>query len=156
MPRLNGNSSHGSKPTTRLSRTFSWMPHCIPQKQQCVLTSASGRLRAASLHPPGGASLGCGPNASASRSMGRGGVATSVILQAELRRRERRAFARRTQALPGHGGPVDPVVEPELGEHTLEILDLHPRGVPPPASRARGALVLETRRLVQLHAELRR
>jgi hypothetical protein len=42
MPRLNGNSSQGSKPITSLSRTFSWMPHCWPQKQQCVLTSRSG------------------------------------------------------------------------------------------------------------------
>src|SRR5512133_2738954 len=42
MPRLNGNSSHGSKPITSLSRTLSCSPHCCPQKQQCVFTSLSG------------------------------------------------------------------------------------------------------------------
>src|SRR6186713_1076755 len=42
MPRLNGKSSQGSKPMTSLSRTLSWMPHCCPQKQQCVFTRRSG------------------------------------------------------------------------------------------------------------------
>ena len=40
LPSLNGNSYHGSKPTTALSRTFSLMPHCWPQKQQCVFDDA--------------------------------------------------------------------------------------------------------------------
>ena len=32
----------GSNPITYLSLTFSWIPHCCPQKQQCVRTSRSG------------------------------------------------------------------------------------------------------------------
>jgi hypothetical protein len=55
IPRLNGNSSHGSKPTTFSSRTLSWMPHCIPQNEQWVFTSRSGGRLAASSQPPGGA-----------------------------------------------------------------------------------------------------
>ena len=42
IPRLNGNSSQGSKPITWSSLTLSWMPHCCPQKQQCVFTRRSG------------------------------------------------------------------------------------------------------------------
>ena len=59
---LNGNSSQGSNPITWLSRTLSWMPHCWPQKQQCVFTSRSGgspRLLAASR--PAACSSRCGP-----------------------------------------------------------------------------------------------
>jgi hypothetical protein len=41
LPLLKGKSSHGSKPTTWLSFTLSWMPHCCPQKQQCVFTRRS-------------------------------------------------------------------------------------------------------------------
>src|SRR5437773_2807524 len=44
MPRLSGNSRHGSNPMTWLSRTFNWIPHCWPQKQQCVFTSRSGSV----------------------------------------------------------------------------------------------------------------
>src|SRR5262249_3509095 len=156
MPRLKGNSSHGSKPTTRLSRTFSWMPHCIPQNEQCVLTSASGRLRAASAQPPGGASLRCGPKASASRSMGSGGTATSLVLQSQLGRAQGGSLARGPQPLPGDGGAIDPVVEAKRRQHAAEILDLHTRGVALPAPRAYSALVFAAGRLIELHAELGR
>src|SRR4051812_9976409 len=42
IPRLKGKSSQGSNPITSLPFTFSWTPHCCPQKQQCVFTSRSG------------------------------------------------------------------------------------------------------------------
>jgi hypothetical protein len=53
MPLLKGNSSHGSKPTTSLSFTLSWMPHCWPQKQQWVFTSLSGSTAASTRGPVG-------------------------------------------------------------------------------------------------------
>src|SRR6516164_4447786 len=53
MPLLTGKSSHGSKPMTSLSFTFSWMPHCCPQKQQCVLTSRSGSTEESTRWPVG-------------------------------------------------------------------------------------------------------
>src|SRR5262249_38298658 len=51
MPRLKGKSSQGSKPITSLSFTFSWMPHCCPQKQQCVLTRRSGSTEVSKRNP---------------------------------------------------------------------------------------------------------
>src|SRR5262245_30846376 len=74
MPRLNGNSSHGSKPMTSLSRTFSWMPHCWPQKQQCVLTSRSGSVLVESRTLS--TTERCGPNRSMIFSESTGMVAT--------------------------------------------------------------------------------
>ena len=35
-----------------LSLTLSWMPHCWPQKQQCVLTSRSGSTAGRQARPP--------------------------------------------------------------------------------------------------------
>ena len=51
MPWLNGKSSHGSKPIRQLSLTLSWMPHCWPQKQQCVFTYLPGSTPVSSRVP---------------------------------------------------------------------------------------------------------
>ena len=51
--------SHGSNPMTLLCLTLSWMPHCTPQKQQCVFTSLSGSLT--SVQSGGIARLSVGP-----------------------------------------------------------------------------------------------
>src|ERR1051326_8531103 len=119
------------------------MPHCIPQNEQCVLTSVSDP-RAAFAHPPGGSELRVGPKASASRSTGRGGVATVLFLDAQLGGRERRALARRTEILPRAGRPVDAVVEPELRQDAAQVVDLHARGKTPSAARARAPFVLRS------------
>ena len=47
---------------TSLSFTLSWMPHCWPQKQQCVLTSRSGSAEVDSRSPD--MTARCGPNRS--------------------------------------------------------------------------------------------
>src|SRR6516164_6831082 len=76
MPRLTGNSSQGSKPTTRFSFTLSWMPHCTPQNEQCVFTSRSGC--AAASQPPAGASAGCGPYSSMRDERSAGSLAIAL------------------------------------------------------------------------------
>src|SRR5262245_56530013 len=78
MPRLNGKSSHGSNPMTRLSRTLSWMPHCWPQKQQCVLTSLSGSTAVESRSPD--IDDRCGPKRAMILSSSVGIVATMPSL----------------------------------------------------------------------------
>src|SRR6266545_5578515 len=100
MPRLKGNSSHGSNPMTWLSRTLSWMPHCCPQKQQWVLTRRSAGCSDSSSQPPGGTWDGWGPYCAASASGDRGGLATGFLLKTKLRRGNRFAFARGAQLLP--------------------------------------------------------
>src|SRR5919108_4791748 len=72
MPRFTGNSSQGSKPITALSLTLSWIPHCTPQKQQCVLTRRSASPRPC--HPPGGVSWRWGPYCAVSCTSVCGGV----------------------------------------------------------------------------------
>src|SRR6187399_24544 len=51
IPLLKGKSVHGSKPITVFPFTLSWMPHCWPQKQQCVLTRRSGSTDVSSRSP---------------------------------------------------------------------------------------------------------
>src|SRR5262249_48983569 len=51
LPWLNGKSVRGSTPTTRSSFTLRYMPHCWPQKQQCVGTSRSGCTPVSSSEP---------------------------------------------------------------------------------------------------------
>src|SRR5215510_5788878 len=75
MPLLKGKSSHGSKPMTSLSFTFSWMPHCCPQKQQCVLTSRSGSTEESARWPVGYAFNG--PNLASSSGVRGGSAAIS-------------------------------------------------------------------------------
>src|SRR6516225_9104514 len=97
MPRLTGNSSQGSKPTTWLSLTLSWMPHCTPQKQQWVLTVLSAS--AAAPQPPAGVSLRCGPYCAISASSVTGSLATPARLlhHAGLGEAQPPALARRAQ-----------------------------------------------------------
>src|SRR5215831_15134363 len=102
MPRLNGKSSHGSKPITSLSRTLSWMPHCWPQKQQCVCTSRSGSALVDSRAPV--ARDRCGPNRSMICSSLTGSVAmmffgSGLLPQRALRETEQRAAAAWTDLL---------------------------------------------------------
>src|SRR6516225_865309 len=78
IPRLNGNSSHGSKPLTSLSRTFNCTPHCCPQKQQCVFTNRSGSVLVESRKPV--IVDRCGPYASMIFSGSAGRIATTSPL----------------------------------------------------------------------------
>src|SRR5215813_13642180 len=113
MPLLKGKSSHGSKPMTSLSFTFSWMPHCCPQKQQCVLTSRSGSTEESARWPVGYAFNG--PNL-ASNSGVRGGSAAigsplgRGIPQVPLREGEQPSPAGRTDVLVVARRVLGPVV----------------------------------------------
>src|SRR5262245_16589070 len=75
MPRLKGKSSQGSKPITSLSFTLSWMPHCCPQKQQCVLTRRSGSTEVSTRKPVWYARSG--PNVASSSGVRGGSAAIS-------------------------------------------------------------------------------
>ena len=123
LPSLNGNSYHGSKPTTALSRTFSLMPHCCPQKQQWVLTTRS-------------------TSSPASQPPGRRLVEVRTVAGDQLLLGDRRAGHQPKPSDPrrlGEGdlGPpaaragvlvvaavVERVVEADLGQHGLEVGDL--------------------------------
>src|SRR5262245_53734472 len=61
---------------TSLSRTFSWIPHCWPQKQQCVLTSRSGSTLVERRTPV--IDDRCGPKRSMIRRGSTGMVATGL------------------------------------------------------------------------------
>src|SRR5262252_8868942 len=80
MPRFTGKSSQGSNPMTVLSLTLSWMPHCTPQKQQCVFTSRSDDSRPC--QPPGGVSWRWGPYCvmRCASVCGRAGMGTDLLL----------------------------------------------------------------------------
>ena len=160
MPRLNGNSSHGSKPITWLSRTLSWMPHCWPQKQQWVFTSFSAGWPRFVLP-------------AARRRV--------VQVRAELRlvefvQRRRGGFSHAASSLirslrgatatcacrpgtaPASGRP-DPAWcsrSRACGSTALQVVDVHARGEALAAARADGAASSVAGVLVQLHAELRR
>src|SRR5215472_12662188 len=112
MPLLKGKSSHGSKPMTSLSFTFSWIPHCCPQKQQCVLTSRSGSTEESARWPVGYAFNG--PNLASNSGVGGASAAIGFPLergvpQVPLRQREQFSPAGRTDVLvvaPSVFGPV--------------------------------------------------
>src|SRR5688572_24943201 len=104
MPRLNGNSSHGSNPITWLFLTFSWMPHCWPQKQQCVRTRLSGSAVVDSRSPV--MTARCGPKRSVifTSSTGRVAIGTCAVCQRVLPQRalcktKQRAAAARADLL---------------------------------------------------------
>src|SRR5262249_43122891 len=113
MPLLKGKSSHGSKPMTSFSFTFSWMPHCCPQKQQCVLTSRSGSTEASTRWPVGYAFNG--PNLASNSGVRGGSVAISSSLergvpQVPLRKGEQISPAGRTDVLVVAQRVLGPVV----------------------------------------------
>src|SRR5262245_10648481 len=127
MPRLNGKSSHGSKPITSLSRTFNCTPHCWPQKQQCVFTSRSGSALVDLRRPVG--TDRCGPNCSMILSSSTGMVATSAPGGC-LREAEQRAPASRTDFLivAGAARRIHVVREAKLAFDDDEVAHHHRRG----------------------------
>src|SRR5215831_9161412 len=132
MPLLKGKSSHGSKPMTSLSFTFSWMPHCCPQKQQCVLTSRSGSTEESARWPAGYAFNG--PNLASSSGVRAGSVAIGSSLergvpQVPLREGEQLAPAGRTDVLVVARGAIGHVVViAQLVLDRDQILDVDLRG----------------------------
>src|SRR5262249_43522938 len=113
MPLLTGKSSHGSKPMTSLSFTFSWMPHCCPQKQQCVLTSRSGSTEVSTRWPVGYAFNG--PNLASSSGVRGGSAAIGTsreagVPQVPLRQGEQLPPAGRTDVLVVARRVLGPVV----------------------------------------------
>src|SRR5262245_23558837 len=167
IPRLNGNSSHGSKPITVLSRTFNCTPHCWPQKQQCVFTSRSGSALVESHRPAAGDR--CGPKRSMMCSSSVGIVAT--VLQTSdfrlqtfcmpcpaLRQPEQRAPAARADLLVVRGAAfrIHLVRETELTLDGDQIADHDRRRVRPAAPAAARLLGSRARILVERDADLRR
>src|SRR5581483_5917997 len=96
----------------------------------------------------------CGPNCSMRTSGGRGGLATSFLLQPELRGRQSLALARGTKILPIAGGTGNRVIEAELRKHLLQIINVHARGecLATAGTKCRFADLAGT--LVELHAQL--
>ena len=120
LPSLNGNSYHGSNPTTVLSWTLSLIPHCCPQKQQCVFTTLS--ICEAGVPAAGRGFVEMGP------------VAGDQLVVGDRRSCHqpkpptRADWARVTCARRQRGtgvlvvaATVDRVVEPDLREHVFEI-----------------------------------
>src|SRR6185312_2023638 len=154
MPRLKGNSSHGSKPMTSLWRTLSWMPHCWPQKQQWVLTSFSG----SSLVVPRTLAERCGPKARMISSSSTGIVAMSGALRPAraLRQAEDGAAASRADLLVVAGAARELVAEAEVMLDGDEVAD-HRRGrVGGVAAGTARLLAARAGVLVEADAELRR
>src|SRR5688572_16632837 len=166
MPRLKGNSSHGSKPMTTLSLTLSWMPHCWLQKQQWVLTSVSGSTSVARRSPVMRAQ--CGPNCRVILTSSTGTVAIRLhpfrsrcpepsLCQPEqrppafgadllvMRRRTRRA-----RLIPKL------VPEPQLPLHLSQVSHHHRRRELAAAAGALRLLGSRPHVLVEAHPELRR
>src|SRR5262245_8135088 len=158
MPRLNGNSSHGSKPITWSSLTFSWIPHCWPQKQQCVFTRRSGSTAESMRWPDGYARSG--PNVASSSGVSGGSTAIGSSLrrrrpQASLREGEHLAPTRRTDALIVAGGMLGPVVPvAELPLDRDQVVDVNGRRVRLPAAGADRRPALGAGVAVELDGEL--
>src|SRR6516164_2740012 len=130
MPLLKGKSSHGSKPMTSLPFTFSWMPHCCPQKQQCVLTSRSGSTHESARWPVGYALNG--PNLASSSGVRAGSAAIGSSLgrgvpQVPLREGEQLSPAGRTDVLVVARsvlGPVVAITQLPLDDNQIIDVDL--------------------------------
>src|SRR5215469_9611983 len=114
------------------------MPHCWPQKQQCVFTSRSSSD--SWVQPPGGVYFKVGPNLSFNAS-GLGALATRRLLDPQLRTRKRLALACWTQRLPMPSGARHGVIEAHLRQDAAQVLDVHPRREPLSAARADGACI---------------
>src|SRR5215813_7580086 len=98
---------------TSLSFTFSWMPHCCPQKQQCVLTSRSGSTEESTRWPVGYAFNG--PNLASSSGVRDGSAAIGFSLgrgfpQVPLREGKQLSPAGRTDVLVVARAVLGPVV----------------------------------------------
>src|SRR5262245_43984409 len=159
MPWLNGKSNHGSNPTTWFPFTLSWMPHCWPQKQQCVLLRRSGSTDVSSRSPDWYARSG--PNFASNP----GGAGASVAMRADLARLR---FPGRVlgagEHLPAAGRAEVPVVRALLARHLVVVpqLGLDLDQVPDvgrgrerlAAPRAAGRLLLRADVPVELHREL--
>src|SRR6185295_639839 len=147
MPLLTGKSSQGSNPTTWFSFTLSWMPHCTPQKQQCVLTSLSAS--AAAPQPPGGVSARCGPYCSINCSTVCGSLAMAHRLfdHPGLRQAQAAALAARAER--------EVEVEADARHRLLQVLDVHHPGEALAAATADGRL-LGVLRAVEDHGEVHR
>src|SRR5262249_50494964 len=157
LPWLNGKSVRGSTPTTRSSLTLRYMPHCWPQKQQCVGTRRSGCTPVSSSEPVTYASDG--PNGSvcvfsgmeiapvllAERALTETGIGMSGGRRLPVAALDDEAAPLAPPELPlrqgGQGAPArraDPLVvpdrrvgalvpEPELPLHGDQVLCVHAR-----------------------------
>src|SRR5579871_493609 len=114
------------------------MPHCCPQKQQCVFTKRSAGFR---------------PNFSSTIS-GATASATGLLLQAQLGQRQRFPLAGRAQFLPRRTALIHLIVEAELRQNSLEVVNVHSRSVRFAATFALRCFSGCTRRLIELHAQL--
>src|SRR6185369_10847792 len=85
-----------------------------------------------------------------------GRSANLLLLEAQLRRGEALPLARRAERLPMAGGPLDRVVEAELGQDGTDVVDVAPRREPLAAAGAVGTGVGVPRLVVELDPELRR
>src|SRR6516162_2500069 len=124
------------------------MPHCCPQKQQCVFTSRSAGCRDSSCQPPGGVYAGCGPNLSSKTSGETGGSATRLLLQAQLSKGKRVPLTGGTQFLPGRACSIHSIVKTELRQNAFQIVDVHTRSISFAASFAFGRFAGGSRRLI--------
>src|SRR5688500_13483501 len=125
---------------TWLSRTLSWMPHCWPQKQQCVLTRRSGSSAVVPRVPTDR----CGPNARVISRSSTGSRAMSLHLRPG-RRRPERALGQAKGRSPARGtdllvvldaAPARLVPEPEVPLDRDEVADHRRRRVVAAAAAA--------------------
>src|SRR5262245_59540769 len=99
LPWLNGKSVRGSTPTTRSSFTLRYMPHCWPQKQQCVGTRRSGCTPVSSSEPATYASVGPKGSGDVPSVRVPSGVEIAAVLLAEGALTEPRVGVRRRRRL---------------------------------------------------------
>src|SRR5262245_38285036 len=160
MPLLKGKSSHGSKPMTSFSFTFSWMPHCCPQKQQCVLTSRSGSTEESARWPVGYAFNG--PNLASSSGVRGGSRAIGPsrergVPQVPLREGEQLSPAGRTDVLVVARRVLGPVVAvAQFPLDSDQVIDVDLRRERLPAAGAVCLLALLADVGVELDRELGR
>src|SRR5262249_8445326 len=121
------------------------MPHCCPQKQQCVFTSRSGSTAALTRCPPG--YMRSGPNAVSSSCVSGGSAAIGAPSVVSGRRQG--ALGQRQHLTPAGGADVlivpaahrrQFVAVSHLALHLDEILDVNLRCEPVLAAHAFGLL----------------
>src|SRR4029453_4167933 len=116
LPWLNGESVRGSTPTTRSSFTLRYMPHCWPQKQQCVGTRRSGCTPVSSSEPATYASEGPKGSGDVPSVRVPSGMEIALVLLAERPLAEARVGVRRRRRLPVAALDHDPapLMPPQL------------------------------------------